>query len=54
MDNWPVEVVRTKGFFWMASRNDMTGLLSQAGPSIIFQGAGEWIAASLKGRESKS
>ncbi|WP_338448410.1 GTP-binding protein [Niallia oryzisoli] len=45
MENWPVEIIRAKGFFWLASRNDMTGLLSQAGPSIVFQGAGEWIAA---------
>jgi G3E family GTPase len=44
LENWPVDVVRAKGFFWLASRNDMTGLLSQAGPSIIIQGAGEWIA----------
>jgi G3E family GTPase len=44
LEEWPVDVVRAKGFFWLASRNDMTGLLSQAGPSIIIQGAGEWIA----------
>jgi G3E family GTPase len=45
MEDWPIEIVRAKGFFWLASRNDMTGLLSQAGPSIVFQGVGEWIAA---------
>lgn len=45
MENWPVDVIRAKGFFWLASRNDMTGLLSQAGPSIMIQGAGEWLAA---------
>lgn len=44
LEDWPVDVVRAKGFFWLASRNDITGLLSQAGPSIIIQGAGEWIA----------
>ncbi|MBO1510968.1 GTP-binding protein [Metabacillus bambusae] len=44
LEDWPVDVVRAKGFFWLASRNNMTGLLSQAGPSIIIQGAGEWIA----------
>jgi G3E family GTPase len=44
LEDWPVDVVRAKGFFWLASRNDMTGLLSQAGPSIIIQGAGEWVA----------
>ncbi|WP_129729753.1 GTP-binding protein [Ectobacillus funiculus] len=45
LEDWPIDVVRAKGFFWLASRNDMTGLLSQAGTSIMIQGAGEWIAA---------
>ncbi|MBY0595319.1 GTP-binding protein [Bacillus bingmayongensis] len=45
LQNWPVDVVRAKGFFWLASRNHMMGLLSQAGSSITIQGAGEWIAA---------
>jgi G3E family GTPase len=45
LEDWPVDVVRAKGFFWLATRNDMTCLLSQAGPSITIQGAGEWIAA---------
>ncbi|MGM0854641.1 MAG: GTP-binding protein [Bacillota bacterium] len=45
MEEWPVDIVRAKGFFWLPTRNDMTGLLSQAGPSIIIQGAGEWVAA---------
>jgi G3E family GTPase len=48
LENWPVDVVRAKGFFWLASRNNMVGLLSQAGPSIMIQGAGEWIAAYSK------
>ncbi|MEH7305629.1 GTP-binding protein [Neobacillus drentensis] len=45
LEEWPVEVVRAKGFFWLPTRNDTTGLLSQAGPSIMLQGAGEWLAA---------
>jgi G3E family GTPase len=45
LEDWPEEVVRAKGFFWLASRNNITGLISQAGPSIMIQGAGEWIAA---------
>lgn len=45
LEDWPVDIVRAKGFFWLASRNNMTGLLSQAGPSIILQGAGEWVAS---------
>lgn len=45
LKKWPLDVVRAKGFFWLASRNHMMGLLSQAGSSITIQGAGEWIAA---------
>ncbi|OHR73371.1 cobalamin biosynthesis protein CobW [Bacillus sp. HMSC76G11] len=45
LENWPADVVRAKGFFWLATRNDTSGLLSQAGTSIMIQGAGEWVAA---------
>ncbi|MES1042115.1 GTP-binding protein [Peribacillus simplex] len=45
LENWPVQVVRAKGFLWLSSRNDMAGLLSQAGPSLTLQAAGKWIAA---------
>ncbi|WP_010174504.1 GTP-binding protein [Bacillus coahuilensis] len=48
LEIWPVEVVRAKGFFWLSSRNNTTGLLSQAGPSITLQGAGEWLATYPK------
>lgn len=41
---FPNEIVRAKGFFWLATRNNMAGLISQAGPSIQFQAAGQWIA----------
>ncbi|WP_374723229.1 GTP-binding protein [Peribacillus tepidiphilus] len=44
MEDWPIDVVRAKGFFWLATRNHMTGLLSQAGSAVTIQGAGEWIA----------
>lgn len=44
LENWPVDVVRAKGFFWLATRNDLVGLLSQAGSTITIQGAGEWVA----------
>ncbi|MCM2604364.1 GTP-binding protein [Rossellomorea marisflavi] len=49
LEGWPEEVVRAKGFFWLASRNDTAGLLSQAGPSIMIQGAGPWIATYPEG-----
>lgn len=42
---WPEEVVRAKGFFWLASRNDFAMTLSQAGPSIEVGVAGYWTAA---------
>ncbi|MCA1024307.1 GTP-binding protein [Halobacillus litoralis] len=44
LENWPEGIVRSKGFFWLASRNDTSGLLSQAGPSLVIQGVGDWIA----------
>ncbi|MGD7007399.1 GTP-binding protein [Metabacillus sp. 84] len=44
LEEWPVEIVRAKGFFWLASRNTTAGLLSQAGKSLMIQGAGEWVA----------
>ncbi|MEC3884920.1 GTP-binding protein [Halobacillus sp. HZG1] len=44
LENWPPGVVRAKGFFWLATRNDDAGLLSQAGSSLMIQGAGNWIA----------
>lgn len=46
INNWPIEVVRAKGFMWLATRNQTACLFSQAGPSITFQEAGQWIAAS--------
>ncbi|MDQ0257310.1 G3E family GTPase [Evansella vedderi] len=45
LEDWPIDIVRAKGFFWLATRNDITGLLSQAGHSLTIQGAGEWVAA---------
>lgn len=45
LEEWPEEIVRAKGFFWLATRNDMAGLLSQAGPSIMLQAAGNWVAS---------
>lgn len=42
---WPEEVVRAKGFFWLATRNQVAMTLSQAGPSIEVGTAGFWLAA---------
>ncbi|MFC0471956.1 GTP-binding protein [Halalkalibacter kiskunsagensis] len=45
LEHWPVDVVRAKGFIWVASRNQMAGLISQSGSLVTIQGAGEWVAA---------
>lgn len=45
IENWPIEVVRAKGFLWLATRNNVAALLSQAGPSLTIENAGQWIAA---------
>jgi G3E family GTPase len=45
LTQWPEEVVRAKGFFWLATRNDVAMTLSQAGPSIEVGVAGLWTAA---------
>lgn len=44
-ENWPTEVVRAKGFLWLAPWNDVCVLLSQAGTSVSIQAAGRWIAS---------
>ncbi|QIH75821.1 GTP-binding protein [Macrococcoides canis] len=44
LENFSLDVIRSKGFFWLASRNNMCGLISQAGNSLQIQGAGEWVA----------
>jgi|TARA_B100001540_G_scaffold82273_1_gene73846 G3E family GTPase len=44
---WP-GVVRTKGFFWLCSRPDFVGELSQAGAFVRHRGIGRWWAAIPK------
>ncbi len=38
-------VLRSKGFFWLASRSDVTGSWSQAGGGAVCEAAGMWYAA---------
>jgi G3E family GTPase len=38
-------VLRAKGFFWLASRNHMAGMISLAGGDVRVEAAGEWWAA---------
>ena len=44
---WP-GVIRSKGFFWLASRSDAAGYWSQAGAVCRSEGAGTWWAAAPK------
>lgn len=46
-ESWP-GVVRAKGFFWLATRPDLVGDLSQAGAVVRHQGLGRWWAAVPK------
>lgn len=41
-------LLRSKGYFWLASRNNMIGLWSQAGGSAEYRPAGYWWAAAPK------
>ncbi|MFT4063274.1 GTP-binding protein [Paraburkholderia sp.] len=42
-------VLRSKGFFWLATRNDIAGSLSQAGGACRHGPAGMWWAAQDRG-----
>lgn len=44
---WP-GVVRAKGFFWVSTRPDFVGEVSQAGAFVRHQGIGRWWAAIPK------
>jgi G3E family GTPase len=46
---WP-GVVRSKGFFWLASRPRLAGSWSQAGGSCRTEPAGFWVAAAEDGQ----
>ncbi|MGG3874816.1 GTP-binding protein [Brevibacillus laterosporus] len=45
LQDWPEDVVRAKGFIWVATRNDIALTISQAGPSIQLESAGYWVSA---------
>ena len=45
-NDWPGNVLRSKGFFWLASRPDAAGEWSQAGGIIRHGPAGVWWAAA--------
>ncbi len=43
-------LLRSKGYFWLATRNDMIGMWSQAGGSAEYRPVGYWWAAAPKSR----
>lgn len=45
LEQWPKEVVRSKGIMWVATRNNMAISFSQAGVSRQMSPAGLWVAA---------
>lgn len=47
--SWP-GVVRAKGHFWLATRPDWVGEMSQAGAQVTSQGLGRWWAAVPRNR----
>ncbi len=48
-EEWP-GIVRAKGFFWLSSRPDFVGEVSQAGAFVRHQGIGRWWAAVPQNR----
>jgi G3E family GTPase len=43
--DWPGNVLRSKGYFWLASRHDLAGHWSQAGGLVRHGPAGWWWSA---------
>jgi G3E family GTPase len=48
---WP-GVVRCRGFFWLATRMDWMGEMSQAGASRRYRPGGAWWATTMAGKET--
>ena len=48
--DWP-GVLRSKGWFWLASRPDWVGEISQAGGALTHQAAGFWWASEPAGQQ---
>jgi len=44
MQEWP-GVIRAKGFFWLSSRPDFVGEISQAGAFVKHKEIGRWWAS---------
>ena len=48
---WPVNVIRTKGYVWFAENPSDAFLLEQAGRQVTIQPDGIWLAAGEQDRE---
>lgn len=48
INNPPTGLLRAKGFFWLATRNDEVGYYSMAGKNCRLEFAGKWLAATPK------
>ena len=44
-------VLRSKGFFWLASRHEMMGVWSQAADALVLDPAGPWWTCSFPGEK---
>lgn len=42
-NRWPDGLVRSKGFLWFATRNDLVIIMGQAGSSIQIEDGGDWL-----------
>ncbi len=45
LTNLPNEIVRSKGFFWVATMPSVVGLWSQAGRTSTLEARGQWLAS---------
>lgn len=45
MNGWPPNILRSKGFLWLATRNNYALGFSQAGSSLQVEFGGEWLAS---------
>ena len=41
----PTEIIRSKGFFWIATNPSIVGLWSQAGRTSVIEARGHWLAS---------
>jgi G3E family GTPase len=52
--NWPENIIRSKGIFWMASRPDHALLWSQAGGSVRAEIYGKWWGSVPKAQRVRN